>query len=300
MKVAYSEIYNYKLLPNGHRFPMEKYDLLAKQLIHEGVLEENDFFEPEPLNQDQVLRTHTKHYWYKLTSGTLSKSEVRNMGFPFHESLVKRGLHISNGTLLCAKYALQKGVSLNIAGGTHHAFADRGEGFCIFNDFAIASNELLHENLVKQILIIDLDVHQGNGTAKIFENNNKVFTFSMHARHNYPLRKEKSDLDIELDDAIHDNEYIILLTKNLEKLINQVKPDFIFYLSGVDILGTDKLGRLNVSIDGCKNRDELVFECCYKYQIPVAVSMGGGYSPNIKDIINAHCNTYKAAKAFFY
>lgn len=299
MKVAYSEIYSYKKLPEGHRFPMEKYDLLPQQLLHEGIVEETDFFHPKPLSEEQILRTHTKEYWHKLKTGTLNKKEIRNMGFPFHESLVERGRYIANGTLTCAKYAMQEGVALNIAGGTHHAYADRGEGFCMFNDFAIASNELLHKKLSKQILIVDLDVHQGNGNAKIFENENRVFTFSMHGRHNYPLRKEKSDFDIELEDKTTDNEYLNLLVQHLEPLINKVKPDLIFYLSGVDIIETDKLGRLGVTIDGCKKRDEIVFEACAKHEIPVAVSMGGGYSHKIADIVNAHANTYKVAKAIF-
>lgn len=300
MKVAYHSIYSYKRLPEGHRFPMIKYDLLPKQLVLEGIVDKSDFFSPEPLTEDQILRTHSIDYWRKLKTGTLTKRDIRNMGFPFHKSLVERGKYIAKGTLECAKHALfGKGVALNIAGGTHHAYADRGEGFCMFNDFAIASNELLYEKLVKQILIIDLDVHQGNGNAKIFENEKRVFTFSMHGRHNYPLRKEKSDLDIELEDGTRDDEYLDLLIKNLEPLINKIKPDFIFYLSGVDIIETDKLGRLGVTIEGCKKRDQIVFETCEKYQIPVAVSMGGGYAHKIADIVNAHTNTYKMAREVF-
>jgi acetoin utilization deacetylase AcuC-like enzyme len=166
MKVAYSPIYSYQKLPEGHRFPMEKYDLLPQQLMHEGTLDLSDFFHPKPLTEEQILRTHSFEYWEKLKTGNLSRSEIRALGFPFHETLVTRGRHISGGTLECAYHAIKDGVSLNIAGGTHHAFADRGEGFCLFNDFAIASNELLHTGAVKQIMIIDLDVHQGNGTDK--------------------------------------------------------------------------------------------------------------------------------------
>jgi acetoin utilization deacetylase AcuC-like enzyme len=299
MKVAFSPIYRYSLLPEGHRFPMDKYDLLPQQLLREGTLEESDFFHPEPLSEEQILRTHTQEYWDKLKHGTLSRKEIRAMGFPFHESLVWRGRHIANGTLQCAYHAMQDGVSLNIAGGTHHAYADRGEGFCLFNDMAIASTELLYKGDVRQVLIIDLDVHQGNGTAHIFGNEPRVFTFSMHGAHNYPLHKEQSDLDIGVPDGTGDDEYLSKLSATLPDLISRVSPDLIFYLSGVDVLRTDKLGRLGMSIEGCRKRDELVFLAAYQAGIPVAVSMGGGYSLHIRDIIEAHANTFREAKRVF-
>ncbi len=300
MKVAYSPIYSYKLLPEGHRFPMDKYDLLPKQLVLEGVVEEEDFFHPDGLTEEQILRTHTKEYWGKLKNGLLTRKEIRNMGFPFHESLVNRGRHIANGTLQCAKYALEDGVALNIAGGTHHAYVDRGEGFCMFNDFAITANELLYHNIVKQILIVDLDVHQGNGNASIFNERSEVYTFSMHGEHNYPLRKEVSDLDVGLPDGIKDEEYLSTLESHFLPLIDKVKPDLVLYLSGVDILSTDKLGRLGVSKEGCKKRDEIVLEQCKYNNIPVAISMGGGYSERIADIIDAHANTFKVAKDLYH
>ncbi len=299
MKVAFSPVYTYQKLPEGHRFPMEKYDLLPQQLLHEGTLTEASFFSPNRLSEAEILRTHSPVYWDKLKHGTLSRHEIRALGFPFHESLVNRGRYISKGTLECAYHALNDGVALNIAGGTHHAYADRGEGFCMFNDFAIAATELLHHQVIDQVLIVDLDVHQGNGTAKIFEGNPKVFTFSMHGEHNYPLRKEQSDLDIGLPDQIEDKAYLSTLAEHLPTVIDQVKPDMVFYLSGVDILATDKLGRLGVSIQGCKTRDEMVFDYCKSREIPVVVSMGGGYSKQIKDIIEAHANTFRVAKALF-
>jgi len=300
MKVAYSPVYTYEKLPEGHRFPMEKYDLIPAQLIHDGTLTEDNFFHPEAITEEQILRTHDAEYWEKLKTGTLSRHEIRALGFPFHETLVKRGRHIANGSLECAKYALEHGVSLNVAGGTHHSFADRGEGFCMFNDFAIASNELLHEKIVDQIMIVDLDVHQGNGTAKIFENDPRVFTFSMHGQHNYPLKKEKSDYDLGVPDGIEDTDYLHQLYDTLPGLIEQVKPDLIFYLSGVDILKSDKLGRLGMTKDGCRKRDEFVFRTCYNKGIPVATSMGGGYSVKIADIIEAHANTFRVAKNIFF
>ncbi|MCI5059380.1 MAG: histone deacetylase [Flavobacteriales bacterium] len=298
MKVAFSPIYKYRHLPVEHRFPMIKYELLPMQLLHEGIISKEDFFHPKALSEAQILRTHSLEYWSKLKNGSLSQKEIRAMGFPFHPELVTRGRHIAHGTLECAFHAMETGVSLNIAGGTHHAYRDRGEGFCMFNDFAIASNELLHSNTVSKILIIDLDVHQGNGNAKIFENDSRVFTFSMHGQNNYPLRKEQSDLDIGLPDGIEDKAYLTTLVEALESL-QDVKPDLVFYLSGVDILKTDKLGKMCLSIDGIKKRDHIVFEFCKNKNIPVAVSMGGGYAKNIKDIIRAHANTFLAARDTF-
>ncbi len=300
MKVAYSPVYTYQRLPDGHRFPMEKYDLIPAQLVHEGLLTGSNFFHPEALTDDQILRTHDSAYWEKLKTGSLSRQEIRAMGFPFHDSLVTRGRHISKGTLDCAYFALEDGIALNVAGGTHHAFSDRGEGFCMLNDFAIASTELLHSGRVGKIMIVDLDVHQGNGTAKIFENESRVFTFSMHGEHNYPLKKETSDYDLGVKDGIKDDAYLELLYDILPGLIEQERPELIFYLSGVDILESDKLGRLAITKEGCKKRDEFVFKTCHSKGIPVAVSMGGGYSEKISDIIEAHANTFRVAHRIYF
>ena len=195
---------------------------------------------------------------------------------------------------------MEYGVAMNVAGGTHHAYADRGEGFCVFNDIALASNILLQRKAVEKILIVDLDVHQGNGTAKIFENEKRVFTFSVHGERNYPLRKEKSDLDIGLPDGTKDDEYLRILQDLLPKLFRDTNPDMVFYLAGVDILETDKLGRLSISKEGCKKRDRLVLEICNHYNVPVAISMGGGYSTKISDIIDAHCNTFREALSVYF
>jgi acetoin utilization deacetylase AcuC-like enzyme len=192
--------------------------------------------------------------------------------------------------------ALENGIALNVAGGTHHAFADRGEGFCLLNDFGVAANYLLQNKIVRKILIVDLDVHQGNGTAKLFENNSSVFTFSMHGAHNYPFHKEKSDLDIGLADGTNDTTYLSILKKSLDQLIVAEKPDFIYYLAGVDILETDKFGKLKITMQGCRQRDEIVLEQAHHLQIPCTVSLGGGYSPDVKTIVEAHCNTFRLAK----
>jgi acetoin utilization deacetylase AcuC-like enzyme len=279
---------------------MDKYELLPQQLVHEGTITEENFFQPEPLGDEQILLTHTAEYLNKLNNNSLSRKEQRAIGFPIRPELISRGKHIANGTLQCARYAMQHGVAMNIAGGTHHAYADRGEGFCIFNDFAITANVLLSEGTVKQLLIVDLDVHQGNGTAKIFENDPRVFTFSMHGAKNYPLRKEKSNLDIGVDDGIEDADYLALLKAHLPRLIDQVKPDLLLYLAGVDIISTDKLGRLGVTRAGCLERDRFVFEQAIAHCIPVSVSMGGGYSVQIKDIIEAHANTFRVAQSLYF
>ena len=279
---------------------MEKYELIPEQLLYEGSIEESQFFEPTALPDEQILETHTLEYLGKLNQLNLSKREIRNIGFPVKRELIIRGKHIAKGTLDCALFAMQDGVAMNVAGGTHHAFADRGEGFCVFNDIALAANVLLSQQLVKKILIVDLDVHQGNGTAKIFEKDPRVFTFSMHGARNYPTRKEQSDLDIGLPDQTNDQLYLSTLKETLPRLMDEVQPDFIFYLAGVDVLATDKLGRLALSMEGCKQRDRLVLEICHRNQIPVAISMGGGYSERLAHIVEAHCNTFREAMRLYF
>jgi len=298
LKIAYHPIYKHPL-PEGHRFPMIKYDLLPQQLIHEGTAQKEDFFEPSLPNLDVILAVHDKKYVNDLLQLTLDPKAARKIGFPLSSELVERELRIANGTILGSEFALQNGISFNIAGGTHHAYTNRGEAFCLLNDQAIGANYLLDTYRFKKILIIDLDVHQGNGTAEIFQNNATVFTFSVHGKTNYPFKKEQSDLDIALEDGTTDSEYLKTIDYHLPKLINEQNPDFIFYLAGVDILETDKLGKLSCTIEGCKKRDEMVFLHCYKNQIPVQVSMGGGYSPDIKTILEAHANTYRVSKMLY-
>jgi acetoin utilization deacetylase AcuC-like enzyme len=298
IKIAYHPIYKYPL-PEGHRFPMEKYDLLKGQLEYEGIYNEEDFFMPDELDDDLLRITHTQDYLDKLYKQTLSDKEIRAIGFPMTPLLVKRGKYIANGTYLAALHALDAGAGMNIAGGTHHSFADRGEGFCIFNDIAVSANILLQHHGIKKILIIDLDVHQGNGTARIFHNEDRVFTLSVHGANNYPLRKEKSDMDIGLKDKTLDHEYLSIIKDVIPNLINDQKPDIIFYQSGVDVLESDKLGRLSLTMEGCKHRDEIIFKNAYQYQIPIVTSMGGGYSTKISDIVNAHTNTYRVAQDYF-
>jgi acetoin utilization deacetylase AcuC-like enzyme len=298
LRIAYDPIYAHPL-PEGHRFPMLKYELIPGQLLYEGSIREDELFAPGICPDDVILRTHDPVYLHKLNEQQLSEREQRQIGFPQSPMLTLREKIITQGTIDCAMYALQSGVALNMAGGTHHAFADRGEGFCLLNDFAVAANVLLDKHLARKILIIDLDVHQGNGTAKIFAGESRVFTFSMHGAHNYPFRKEASDLDIPLPDGIQDEAYLKLLRSQLRGLLETVRPDFAFYLSGVDILDTDKFGKLKVTLEGSRKRDEYVFESLHSMGIPCAVSMGGGYSPDIKVIVEAHCQTFRAAREIY-
>lgn len=295
LKIAYCPLYHHPL-PEGHRFPMAKYSLIPEQLLYEGTCTQENFFAPGQLSESQISRTHAAEYWQKLKEVNLSRAEERRTGFPLSEQLVQREITICQGTIDNCKFALEHGISMNIAGGTHHAFADRGEGFCLLNDIAIASHWLLDQGLAQQILVVDLDVHQGNGTAKIMEKEPRVFTFSMHGEKNYPMKKEHSDLDIALPDGTGDEFYLKTLREHLPRLLNQVQPDFIFFQSGVDVLETDKLGRLSMTINGCKERDRFVLETCHKNNLPVAVNMGGGYSPRLADIIDAHVNTFRLAQ----
>ncbi len=296
MKIAFSPIYRYEL-PAKHRFPMEKYTLLPEQLLYEGTITEDIFFAPEPLSEDAILRTHTAEYWHKLKNNSLSAKEARAIGFPMRPALIARGRVIAQGTLDCARIAIAKtGVALNIAGGTHHSFAGRGEGFCVFNDIAIAANELLHFGEINKAVVIDLDVHQGNGTAHIFAEDPRVFTLSFHGAKNYPNRKPPSDLDVGFPDGTGDEVYLHRLYEVLPNLLDTEQPDIVFFLSGVDVLESDKLGRLALSIQGCKERDRFVFQCCKDRNLPVAVSMGGGYSKRLATIIEAHANTFRMAR----
>lgn len=298
LRIAFDPIYAHPL-PEDHRFPMLKYDLIPQQLLYEGTLTEDAFFTPKPCDDDIVLLTHSAGYVQKLKKQILSAQEQRRIGFPQSPQLTLREWIITQGTIDCCFYALENGVAMNVAGGTHHAFRDRGEGFCLLNDFAVAANFLLQQKMAAKILIVDLDVHQGNGTAKIFEQEERVFTFSMHGKNNYPFIKEKSDLDIELPDGIQDSAYLHLLEGHLPALLRQVQPDFVFYLSGVDILDTDKFGKLKVTMQGCRQRDEMVFSLLKKQNLPCVVAMGGGYSPQVKTIVDAHCHTFRLAKEIF-
>ncbi|PRD56157.1 histone deacetylase family protein [Sphingobacterium gobiense] len=298
LPIAYHPAYVHPLR-TGHRFPMVKYELIPAQLRYEGIVSADSFFQPNLAETPTITLAHDRQYVDKLMDCSLDAKMVRRIGFPLSQSLVDRERYILDGTIQASLYALEQGVAFNVAGGTHHAGRDFGEGFCLFNDQAVAAAYLLDKGFAAKILIIDLDVHQGNGTAHIFEGNPQVFTFSMHGDKNFPFIKECSDLDIPLPDGMEDEAYLAVLKRNLDKIFTIFDPDFVFYQAGVDILATDKLGKLKLTAAGCQRRDQMVLDKCQQKRLPIQISMGGGYSEHIKDIVNAHVNTYKAAVDIF-
>lgn len=299
LKIAFHSIYKHPL-PEGHRFPMEKYDLLPQQLLYEGTCTKDNFFEPQIPNNKHFFSVHDPDYFFDLLNLRLSQKAARKIGFPLSEALIEREMMIADGTMKASEFAVQHGISMNIAGGTHHAFSNRGEAFCLLNDQAIGAKYLQNNHLATKILIVDLDVHQGNGTAEIFQNDETVFTFSMHGKSNYPFQKENSDLDIALENNTNDARYLEILKDILPQLIHQEKPDFIYYLCGVDVIESEKLGKLSLTIEGCKERDRFVLQTCFDQKIPVMCSMGGGYSPDIKTIVEAHANTFRLAQEIYF
>lgn len=304
LQIAHDPIYCLPLPVSStgepHRFPMSKYELIPEQLLYEGTCTPENFFSPAPVDDRWVLGVHTADYVRQLQTLTVPAAMMRRIGFPLTKTLIHREWMITQGTIDCALIAQRDGVAMNVAGGTHHAFPDRGEGFCLLNDVGVAAHYLLENQLARQILVIDLDVHQGNGTAVMFQAEQRVFTFSMHGAANYPLKKEQSDLDIELLTGTDDAVYLNTLAETLPALIQRVQPDFLFYVAGVDILASDRLGKLAVSREGCRQRDLFVFEQARRLGLPIVVSMGGGYSPRIADIVEAHCNTYRTANNIFF
>lgn len=292
--IAFHPIYVHEL-PENHRFPMEKYDLLPRQLIHEGTIEQSQLFEPSSMENMHIEAVHCGNYLTRLRNLEITKKEQRISGFVHNETLIKREWTIMEGTRKAAELAMEQNICFNIAGGTHHAFSNRGEGFCLLNDQVIAAHWLLNQNLASRILIVDLDVHQGNGSAALCAKQDNIFTFSMHGKNNYPLRKELSDMDIELEDGTKDAAYLYQLKDGLEHITKRFEPEFIFYQAGVDVLESDKLGRLNLSIDGCKARDSIVFDYSRQLEVPIVTTMGGGYSEEINTIVEAHANTYRCA-----
>jgi len=299
LKIAFHSAYNHPV-PEGHRFPMLKYDLIAEQLVYEGTITESNLFTPSRILQTDLLRSHDAAYIHALNTLSLSPSAIRKTGFALTDEFVTREEIIMQGTIDAAVCAVNNGIGMNIAGGTHHAYKEHGEGFCLYNDIILAADYLLAHTLAKKVLVIDLDVHQGNGTAKMAEGNAAIFTFSMHGATNYPAHKEQSDLDIALPEKTTDEVYLKMLKETLSRLIDEVQPDHIFFQSGVDVLATDKLGKLSLSREGCKERDRYVLNLCKQNKIPLTISLGGGYSESIIDIVEAHCNTFRLAQELYY
>ena len=297
MHVFFSPRY-YADIGEGHVFPIKKFELVRDRLLREGTLAAREVIEPQPAAIADVLLVHTEDYVTRLRAGALTTRELRRLGLPWSKALVRRSFLATSGTINAARSALVNGVASNLAGGTHHAFADRGEGFCVLNDVAVATRVLLRDGLIERAAVVDLDVHQGNGTATIFEGDPAVFTFSMHGAKNYPLFKARSSLDVELKDGTGDDEYMETLARHLPAVFEH-RPDLVFYLGGADPYAGDKLGRLGLSMPGLRARDETVLKECRARGVPVATVMSGGYARDIADTVEIHCNTVRAAKAVF-
>ncbi|HWS56369.1 MAG TPA: histone deacetylase [Pyrinomonadaceae bacterium] len=297
MLVFYTPYY-YADIGEGHVFPIRKFELVRDRLLGEGTLAPREVVEPRPAAVEDVLLVHTEDYVTRLRAGALTPRELRRLGLPWSKSLVRRSFLATGGTIAAARAALQHGVASNLAGGTHHAFPDHGEGFCVLNDVAVAVRVLARDGPARRVSIIDLDVHQGNATAAIFEGDPAVFTFSMHGAKNYPLFKTRSSLDVELADATGDDEYLEALARHLPRAFEH-RPDLAFYLGGADPFAGDKLGRLSLTMGGLRARDELVLRACRDRGVPVATVMSGGYASDIGDTVEIHCNTIRAAKRLF-
>ena len=297
-RIYYSPYY-YADIGEGHVFPIRKFELVRGALLSEGTLVDDEIVEPEPAAIDDLLLVHTHDYIHRLIAGELTAKEVRKLGLPWSNSLVRRSFHAVSGTINAARSALVDGVSSNLAGGTHHAYPDRGEGFCVLNDVAVAVRVLQRENLAQRFLIVDCDVHQGDGTATIFGNDPDVFTFSMHGAKNYPLFKQISSLDIELPDRTSDAVYLDMLRESLNRIVMH-DADVVFYLAGADPFEGDKLGRLALTIEGLRARDEMVLRFARSHDLPIVTVMSGGYAADISHTIEIHCNTIRAVKMVFF
>jgi acetoin utilization deacetylase AcuC-like enzyme len=282
-------------LPAGHRFPMAKYSRLRERVIAAGTIAPDRLIEAPPASWDDVRLVHTAEYVEAVVSGTLPPDLQRRIGFPWSPGMVERSRRSVGATIAAARAASEDGIAANLAGGTHHAFADRGEGYCVFNDVAIGARVLQRDHGVDRIAVVDCDVHQGNGTAAIFLHDPSVFTFSMHGAQNYPFHKEASDLDVNLADGTTDEEYLALLARHLDDVLHRHEPAFVFYLAGADPYEGDRLGRLKLTIDGLRARDLLVLGRCRRLDLPVAISMSGGYAPDVEAIVTIHANTIAVA-----
>jgi acetoin utilization deacetylase AcuC-like enzyme len=294
MKVFYSDHFVLPL-PDGHRFPMVKYSMLRERVASDGICDPGELQTPRAVTDEEILRAHDPHYLKRVVSGTLSEKEMRRIGFPWSEKMVERSRRASGGTLGACLAALQEGFATNLAGGTHHAFSDRGEGYCVFNDSAIAARAVQAVGLVERVVVIDTDVHQGNGTAAILRGDPTVFTFSIHGAKNFPFRKEESDLDAPLPDGTDDTEFLATLEEGLEAALDATDAGLAIYLAGADPFEGDRLGRLSVTKSGLAERDRLVLETCKDRGIPVAITMAGGYAREVEDTVDVHFQSIKRA-----
>jgi len=285
-------------LPEGHRFPIAKYALLRERVLAEGIVPAETMHDPSRVSRDDLLLVHTADYVDRFTTGRLSAEEERRLGFLWSEFLVERSYRAAGGTSEAARFALDHGVAMNLAGGTHHAFPGHGEGFCVFNDVAVAIRALQRDAKIGRALVVDLDVHQGNGTHAVFAGDSSVFTFSMHGDRNYPFRKVPGSLDVDLHDRMGDDEYLSLLMDALPSVIANARPDLVIYLAGADPHENDRLGRLSLTFDGLARRDSLVLEQCREVGLPVVVTIAGGYGKSIDETVQVHVNTARIAARY--
>jgi acetoin utilization deacetylase AcuC-like enzyme len=298
MRAFYSDRYVIELPPH-HTFPIIKYALIRDRLVSDGTLAAAAIAEPALADRRDILLVHTGDYYDRLAGGRLTGGEIRRLGLPWSEALVRRSRYSVAGTINAARAALVDGVSANLGGGTHHAFADHGEGFCVLNDIAVAIRVLRAEGLIRRAAVVDCDVHQGNGTADIFAHDPEVFTLSLHGEKNYPLHKKQSTLDVPLADGTGDEEYLGALATHLAFALDRFRPDIVFYQAGVDPYRDDRLGRLALTVEGLCERDSLVFDQCRRRALPCVITLGGGYAREVADTVEAHCNTVRAARRVF-
>jgi acetoin utilization deacetylase AcuC-like enzyme len=298
MRCFYSDTFVLPL-PDGHRFPMGKYSRLRERLLAEHIVDASDLQEAPLADWDDIHLAHTAEYVDAVANGTLPADMQRRIGFPWSPQMVERARRSVGATIAAARIAIEAGCGANLAGGTHHAFADRGEGYCVFNDVAIATRVLQRDQLVGRVAVVDCDVHQGNGTAAIFSGDCAVYTLSLHGAKNFPFRKEVSDRDVEFEDGTDDQPYLTALIHALDAVMTMHRPEIVFYLAGADPYEGDRLGRLKLTIEGLRDRDEIVLSRCRQEAVPVVITMSGGYATNVDHIVAIHTNTIRVATAVF-
>jgi acetoin utilization deacetylase AcuC-like enzyme len=297
LKIFYTDTFSIPL-PENHSFPKDKYHLLRRRIIEAQIVQPEDIRIPRPAIDEDILRAHDPIYLNRLQKGELTDKEVRRVGLPWSPEIMQRARYSAGATIEACRTALNERIAVNLGGGTHHAFSDYGQGYCYLNDSVIASRVMQAEGLVKNVLIIDCDVHQGNGTAAILKNDSTIFTFSIHGKNNFPYRKEKSDLDIELEDGTGDGKYLGALEKSIQESLAVIQADLVIYLAGADPFKDDRFGRLSLTKAGLAKRDRFIFRCCFQADLPVAVTLAGGYARNIADTVDIHFRTVVVALEF--
>ena len=298
MKVFYHDVFRIPL-PEGHRFPEDKYSLLRQHLLAQSVIGPHEMCLASPASDEQLLLAHAPDYLEKVKLGKLSEQEIRRTGFPWSPELVERSRCSVGATIAASRAAWQAGIAANLGGGTHHAHSEHGEGFCVFNDVAVAARVMQSEGHLRRLLVVDCDVHQGDGTAAIFTGDPSVFTFSIHGQKNFPFRKVASDLDIGLPDRTGDQAYLAALQSGLRQAIQEAQADMVYYIAGADPYEDDRLGRLALTRAGLQERDRLVFNACQQASLPVTLVMGGGYARQIADTVAIHVQTFQIAAEFW-